>query len=140
MKFAFRSTSVFGLAAFSLSMVFQTANAMDEQDKAALPQLNRTITSLDKAYAAGSIQTLTMAEQALAETDSAKITLQKWYVQSELACYEKFFVTYCLNGIKLIRRDNNDILQRITVEAKALQRKQHIEELDEKLKEKKTSQ
>ncbi|MBC7405614.1 MAG: hypothetical protein H7252_08020 [Cytophaga sp.] len=140
MKLAFRATSVFVLAVFSFFMSVQTANAIDEQGVDSLTQLNKTVTLLDKAYAAGSIQTLMVAEQALSDSDSAKINMQKWYLQSELACYEKFFVTYCLNGIKLIRRNNNDILQRIAVEAKALQRRQHIEELDEKLKEKNASQ
>lgn len=116
--------------------VLQSGIAMAEQEKPSLDELNKVIASLDASYTGGSIQSLAQAEKALADADQAKTVLQKWYVQSEIDCHEKFFVNACLNGIKLIQRSKGDILQRITVEAKALQRKRHIEELDEKLKEK----
>ena len=109
---------------------------MAESEKPSLAELSKVIASLDASYTSGSIQSLAQAETALAEADKAKVVLQKWYAHSELDCHEKFFVNACLNGIKLIQRSEGDILQRITVEAKALQRKRHIEELDEKLKEK----
>lgn len=104
-----------------------------------LPQLQKTINQLDAAYRVGSIQTSEMAESALNATSAAQTDLQAWFVQAEQDCYEKFFVTACLNDIKLLRRDNAAILQRIKVEAKAFQRLQRIDQLDERLKEKNLS-
>jgi colicin import membrane protein len=121
------------LAFFSL---LHSVIAMAGQDMPTLSQISKMVTVLDVAYAPGSIQNPFMAEKAIDEANAAKIELQKWFVQSEIACYEKFFVTSCLNDIKRNRRSNTDILQRIIVEAKALQRLKHIEQLDEQLMEK----
>lgn len=107
--------------------------------KADLPQLQKTISQLDANYRAGSIQTLAMADMVLSATSAAQADLQTWFAQAEQDCYEKFFVTACLNHVKLLRRDNATILQRIKVEAKAFQRLQRINELDERLKEKNLS-
>lgn len=100
------------------------------------PQLQKRIAQLDLSYRVGSIQTPEMAELALSETGAAQSDLQTWFIYAEQECYEKFFVTACLNQIKLLRRDNAAILQRIKVEARAFQRLQRINELDERLKEK----
>jgi colicin import membrane protein len=106
------------------------------EGKLSLPLLADVISTLNLTYSAGAIQSANMAEQAIVEANKTKIDLLKWYAQAEQACAEKFFVTSCLNDIKLVRRDKLSILQRITVEAKAWQRKQRIEQLDEKLQEK----
>ncbi|CAN5905899.1 hypothetical protein BH11PSE12_BH11PSE12_16710 [soil metagenome] len=105
--------------------------AVAQQTKVELRELNKTIVTLDTHYAAGSIQSLATAEEALSETSFAQEDLQVWYMQMERDCYEKFFVNYCLNEGKMILRNHTVLLQRIIVEAKALQRRQHIEQLDE---------
>lgn len=110
-----------------------------ESAKSDLPQLQKTISQLDASYHVGSIQTSEMAETALSATSAAQADLQSWFIQAEQDCYEKFFVTACLNDIKLLRRNNTTILQRIKVEARAFQRLQRINELDERLKEKNLS-
>lgn len=130
MKIFFARLNVFG-AIFLLFCCTFGAPAIAQQAKIELRELNKTIVTLDTQYAAGSIQSSASAEEALSETAFAQEDLQVWYLQMERECYEKFFVNYCLNEGKMLRRNHTAVLQRIIVEAKALQRRQHIEQLDE---------
>lgn len=136
LKFILRRLSTLPIALAICIFCLPAAKVMAQQSKQTLPQLTKTIATLDQTYAAGLISSSTISEQAIVEATSAKSEVQKWYVQAEQTCYDKFFVTSCLNDIKLTRRDKLAILQRINVEAKAWQRKQRIEELDAKLLEK----
>lgn len=136
MKCVLRRLSTLLITAVTGILVLPTADVMAEQNKFTLAQLTKTVTTLDQTYAAGAIESLVMSDLAIDEANAAKNDVQKWYAQAEQTCYEKFFVTSCLNDIKLFRRDKLAILQRINVEAKAWQRKQRIEELDAKLQEK----
>ena len=136
MKCVLRRLSTLLITAAIGILVLPTTDVMAEQNKLTLAQLTKTVAKLDQTYAAGAIESSTMSEQAIIEANTAKNDVQQWYVQAEQACYEKFFVTSCLNDITLTRRDKLAILQRINVEAKAWQRKQRIEELDAKLQEK----
>lgn len=124
------------ILATAIIVLLPFATFASGEGKLSLPLLAEVISTLDLTYSAGAIQSANMAEQAIVEANITKIDLLKWYAQAEQACAEKFFVTSCLNNIKLVRRDKLSILQRITVEAKAWQRKQRIEQLDEKLQEK----
>lgn len=111
-----------------------TANKADTSySDGVAKHLASEITGLDARYAPGSIQSKDAAEQALAQATADDAALQGWYTQAEQACAEKFFVNSCLIDIKLHRREYHSILQRISIEAKAFQRKQHIEELDKEL-------
>ncbi len=136
MKFDLRRLSTLLNVASIYILVLSAGDVMAQQSKLTLPQLTKAIASLDQIYAAGAIGSLSMSEQAIVEANAAKNDVQKWYAQAEQTCAENFFVTSCLNDIKLTRRDKLAILQRINVEAKAWQRKQRIEELDAKLQEK----
>ena len=141
MKFALRFPFALNIVAASfLFLSLFSADAMAQQGKLTLSQLDKTIATLDHTYAVGKILTSVEAEKAIGEASVAKIDLQNWFVQSEVECYEKFFVTSCLNDIKLIRRTNTEILQRIIVEAKALQRLKHMEQLDQRLMDKNSTQ
>jgi hypothetical protein len=95
-----------------------------------LNRLDKKIVTLDVTYGAKSIASSTSADAALSETVIAQAELQAWFAQADRACYERFFVNSCLDKNKLTRRRLSDILQRISIEAKAYQRKAHIEELD----------
>jgi hypothetical protein len=138
MRFVLRRLSTLLIAALIGIGIFvlPAADAMAQQSKLTLEQLTKTISTLDQTYSAGAISSPIMSEQAIVEVNAAKNDVQKWYVQAEQKCAENFFVTSCLNDIKLTRRDKLAILQRINVEAKAWQRKQRIEELDATLLEK----
>ena len=136
MKFvSYRISRLLIVVASATMLLFPVATLAGKEAKLTLPQLNQIIKALDVTYSTGAIQSAIMAEQAIVEASTTKNDLQKWYAQAEQTCAEKFFVTSCLNDIKLVRRDKLSILQRITIEAKAWQRKQRIEQLDLKLQE-----
>ena len=137
MKFvSYRISRLLIAVASATMLLFPVATLAGKEAKLTLPQLNQIIKALDVTYSTGAIQSAIMAEQAIVEASTTKNDLQKWYAQAEQTCAEKFFVTSCLNDIKLVRRDRLSILQRIKIEAKAWQRKQRIELLDLKLQEK----
>ncbi|MBI3727682.1 MAG: hypothetical protein HY254_05030 [Burkholderiales bacterium] len=98
-----------------------------------LAQIANLAASLDQKYVAGSINSAEQAEAALKESSAAQLRLQSWYEQSERACHQTFFVNDCLNDVKQHRRQYIVSLQRIALEAKALQRKLRIEQLDKEL-------
>jgi hypothetical protein len=119
-------------------VLFFSQNLLAQQAKIDLAVLNKTIVALDANYASGTILSSAVADQALTEAEIAQDDLQIWFLQEESNCYERFFVTACLNGNKLSKRNYQTILQRITVEAKAFQRKEHIDQIDADLKLKNT--
>lgn len=118
--------------------LFFSQNLLAQQAKIDLAVLNKTIVALDANYASGTILSSAVADKALTEAEIAQDDLQIWFLQEESNCYERFFVTACLNKNKLSKRNYQTILQRITVEAKAFQRKEHIEQIDADLKLKNT--
>lgn len=103
-----------------------------------LEDLSAQIAKLDLRYAPTTIQSLFLAETALDEVQPLQKQLQSWFLVAERACYERFFVNACLDEAKLMRRKHNVILQRVSIEAKAFLRKDHIEHLDNELKLKNT--
>jgi hypothetical protein len=119
-------------------VLFFSQNLLSQQAKIDLAVLNKTIVALDANYASGTILSSAVADQALTEAEIAQDDLQIWFLQEESNCYERFFVTACLNRNKLSKRNYQTILQRITVEAKAFQRKEHIDQIDADLKLKNT--
>ncbi|MES2105118.1 MAG: hypothetical protein V4634_13955 [Pseudomonadota bacterium] len=124
----------FLLAGLMLSACATTGGAESPAGDAAERQLANAIQGLDQRYAAGSIQSRDAAETALQQVSANDVALQTWRTQAEQACYDRFFVNSCLIDVKLHRREFHMILQRIRIEANALQRKLHIEELDNNLK------
>lgn len=88
---------------------------------------------LDTRYQRDTILSIEQADAALTETTALQTRLQTWYSHSEHACRELFFVNDCLADIKRLRRTQTLVLNRISIEAKALQRKLHIQQLDQDL-------
>ena len=111
------------------------AAAMATPDSKELSQIAEQTASLDQRFAPGSINTAELADEAVKVSSVAQQRLQAWYVQAERACHDQFFVNDCVNDVKQQRRQHILILQRISLEAKALQRKLHIEQLDRDLAE-----
>jgi len=107
--------------------------AMAMPGSSELAQIANLTASLDQKYVAGSINSAEQAETALKESNAAQLRLQSWYEQSERACHQTFFVNDCLNDVKQHRRQYIVSLQRIALEAKALQRKLRIDQLDKEL-------
>ncbi|WP_394780354.1 hypothetical protein [Undibacterium sp.] len=97
-------------------------------------QLGVEIAALDAKYAAGSIQSKEASEAALVQVTSEEASLQTWYAQAQQSCYDVFFVNSCLAEANMHRREYRAVLQRIRIEANKFQRKLHIDELDNNLK------
>lgn len=116
-----------------LAQMIFAAHALATPGSTELTQIANLSASLDQKYAAGTIGSAEQAELALQESNAAQLRLQSWYEQSERACHDTFFVNDCLSDVKQKRRLYIVALQRISLEAKALQRKLHIEQLDREL-------
>ncbi|MFZ6849004.1 hypothetical protein [Undibacterium sp. RuRC25W] len=101
-----------------------------EDGKQEFMQVSALVHALDERFPAGSIQTNDAAEVAIKESADAQTRLQNWYVVSEHHCYNTFFVNDCLKEIKVERRAYLPTLQRISLEAKALQRQIKVMERD----------
>lgn len=114
-------------------------NLRAQEDKIELAVLQKKIAELDLLHSSTSIQSGVKADLALNESEIVQEQLRLWYLQAENHCYDKFFVTSCINDSKLVRRKLFAILQRISVEAKAFQRKEHIDQLDADLQQKNIS-
>lgn len=119
---------------FALALLAPTAFAQTGKEE--LAAIAALVGGLDARHASGSIQTAEAAESALQESHAAQTRLQEWYAQAERGCQEVFFVNACLSEIKLQRRQQQTVLRRITIEARALQRKLHIQQLDRALQQK----
>jgi hypothetical protein len=132
--------SKFWLSVFLMAAIMILgAGASAQEALIDLNRLDRKIVAFDAVYSANSIDSSASAETALTETVTAQSELQAWFAQADRACYELFFVNSCLDKNKLTRRRLSDILQRISIEAKAYQRKAHIEELDAQVEAKKAA-
>ncbi len=115
------------------AQIMFAAHALATPGSTELTQIANLSASLDQKYAAGTISSAEQAELALQESNAAQLRLQSWYEQSERACHDTFFVNDCLSDVKQKRRQYIVALQRIALEAKALQRKLRIEQLDREL-------
>ena len=104
--------------------------AFADDGKHDLAQISIEVHTLDERYPAGGIQTSESAEMAIQESVAAQDRLQNWYVVAEHHCYHTFFVNDCLKEIKLERRQYLPTLQRISLEAKTLQRQIKVMEHD----------
>ncbi|MCH8621733.1 hypothetical protein [Undibacterium sp. TS12] len=116
-------------------LCLSTMPAYATPDSNELSQIVNLTASLDQKYPAGSIRTAEQAESALKESTATQVRLQSWYERADKTCQGNFFVNNCLNEIKEQRRLYIVVLQRIALEAKALQRKLRIDQLDRDLAE-----
>lgn len=128
----------FYLASFACSICLLTVSpfAAATPDQAEWNAIAAATTELDSRYQRDTILSVEQAESASLETNALQVRLQSWYSRSERACRELFFVNDCLADIKRLRRTQTLVLNRVSIEAKALQRKLHIQQLDQDLQQK----
>ena len=105
-------------------------------DQSELEGIAQQVHLLDTRYPMKSIATEQQAQSAIDESQNLQNRLQNWYNQSERHCYDIFFVNNCLKEIKVERRQYLPTLQRISIEAKALQRQLRVMARDEELAQK----
>lgn len=101
-----------------------------------LEQISSEVKNLDHLFPAKGISSADAAETALDQSQQLQNRLNVWANGAERYCYKTFFVNDCIKGVKLHRRENLPILQRISVEAKALQRQLRVMERDKELAQK----
>lgn len=94
-------------------------------------QIAERIGRFQKHFPSHSITTSQEAQAALDQSVQLRTEIESWYQHAQTACYERFFVNMCLNDLKLTRRTYSDALQTVVVEAKQLQRKIRLQELDD---------
>jgi hypothetical protein len=119
---------IYALSLLSAQSVYAQQKAMTDA------QIGDVIKALETSYPKGSIDSMTMVANVIDAAAGIKADVQLWYQQSERDCYDHFFVTACLNKLRVTHVHYNDIVQRVLVEAKAFQRKNHIDQLDESLR------
>jgi len=123
------STKMARYATF-VALVFAPLSVFADDGKQELAQIATVVHALDARFPAGGIQTNDAADVAIKESAEAQERLQNWYVVAEHHCYNTFFVNDCLKEIKVERREYLPTLQRISLEAKALQRQIKVMERD----------
>lgn len=81
------------------------------------------IVALEKEFARGSISSSQLAETALSKLDLVQGKLQTQLQERESACLDSFFTNSCLQEVRLKRRELQEILRAISVEAKSFLRR-----------------
>jgi colicin import membrane protein len=87
-------------------------------------------------YPSGSIQSVKTADQALADVQQQRSSVEAGFADEERACYKKFFVTSCVDAAKEVRRRALVELQQVEIEANAFKRRARVEERDKALADK----
>lgn len=87
-------------------------------------------TALQTHYPAGSIQSEQQASAALSEVSTERKEIEQIFIEDKNACYDKFFVSSCLNSAREKRRMALRIVRKVEVEANAFMRKEKADERD----------
>ncbi|GGW99670.1 hypothetical protein GCM10011282_01820 [Undibacterium macrobrachii] len=96
------------------------ANEANEANKLAIES---DIVALEKEFSRGSISSSQLAEAALSKLDLVQGKLQTQLQERESACLDNFFTNSCLQEVRLKRRELQEILRAISVEAKSFLRR-----------------
>jgi hypothetical protein len=107
---------IFGVA---LSLSSAIATATDMAKLAVEPE----VLALEKEFAKSRILSVQLAELALLKLDSVRNKLQTQLQERETACLDDFFTNSCLQELKLKRRELQEILRNIDIEAKSFLRR-----------------
>ncbi|MBC3875389.1 hypothetical protein [Undibacterium flavidum] len=99
------------------------ANADTNIDKASIDAI---VAELDKEFARGSIATTELAELALSKLELVQSQVQSHLQAKEVACHENFFTNSCLLDVRLKKRQLQEILRQISIEAKSFLRRSRV--------------
>ncbi|WMW78944.1 hypothetical protein RF679_09730 [Undibacterium cyanobacteriorum] len=89
------------------------------EENSAKSIINDSVQELLRNYATHNITSIMMAETALERGDKLQNQVQQYYLESEKACNERFFVNKCIEESRLQRRTWQDQIRTITQTAKA---------------------
>lgn len=105
----------------ALSACAQTATRFSDVDS------GTTAESISARYPEGSIDSVAMAERALADVRAEQPTIRRQLNADERACYERFFTNLCLNRVEDRERSALEQLRRVEIEANAFKRRERAE-------------
>lgn len=91
-----------------------------------LAQAETTGEEFSARYPKGAIDSVTIADRALAEATEARSRIEARYREEEHACHTKFFVTACMEEAKERRRNAISPIRPVELEAAAFKRKQRV--------------
>lgn len=114
---------IFAFLCFVLNLLAATgAWAETLVEKSA--RLDSQVLTFDQEYPMGSIQTIERADMAIAASDRLQSAIQALSAEAESACYDRFLVNACIDDARHQRRKWQDLVRRISFEAKAYIRQQ----------------
>jgi hypothetical protein len=125
---------IFRLAALSLILCAGSVAANDASSLQAM----QSSPAPESRFQPGSIQSGEAAEQALSEAGRRRAEIAARFAADERACMKRFFVNSCVADAREHERHGLAEVRKVEVEAKAVQRRLHIEERDRELAEKQT--
>lgn len=96
--------------------------------------------SVIERYSPGTITSTEIADQALEDVKRQRAGVGAKFAEDEAICYEKFFVTSCMDAAKDRRREALKQLSTIEVEANAYNRRARVEQKDQALRERQAKQ
>jgi hypothetical protein len=118
------------------------ASPSSAQDAAARAQAAPADSSagLPQRYPARSIQSVDVADQALADVAKERSRIETQFANDQRACHAKFFMTSCLDTAKEQRRQALAQIRSIEIEANAFKRQTRAAEHDRILTDKRAEQ
>ncbi|MDY7578597.1 hypothetical protein RGU70_09700 [Herbaspirillum sp. RTI4] len=116
------------LCLFLAGMVAGSACATEK-----VPLETPSVISLVARYPTGSITSVAVSEQILTETDSERQALEIRNIQNQRACYQRFFVSSCLNDAKDIYSSEKKAIRDVEIQANSYQRQARVDERDKDL-------
>lgn len=91
-----------------------------------------TAETISNRYPEGSITSVAIADQALADVRTERPTIRRQLAVDERACYERFFTNLCLRHVEERERSALEQLRRVEVEANAFKRRDKVKRRDER--------
>lgn len=109
-----------------LALAFSSVANADATDGLAerSVKLESEVLAFHQSYPARSIDSVTKAELAIADGEKLQTNIQSMSVESESVCYDRFLVNACIDDVRHFRRKLQDLVRRVTFEAKAYLRQQ----------------
>lgn len=120
-KLAF--ASLFLIVSSSATAVQSQTNADSDTNKVSIEVI---VAELDKEFARGSIATTALAELALNKLELVQVQVQSRLQAREVACHDDFFTNSCLLDVRLKKRQLQEILRQISIEAKSFLRRSRV--------------
>jgi colicin import membrane protein len=124
----------------SLGLLCASSGNAQESAVSAKADGSETLTSVMERYPSGAIDSVEVADRALEDIKRQRSVVETQFAQNEASCYEKFFVTACMDGAKERRRKAMKQLESIEVEANSYNRRARAEKREQALRDRQAKQ